>query len=161
MVDGIDYCFGICRSVRRDCHAVDCHRVGPSQAGQGGADQAGIGTGYGDARSIATSIVNLRKDEQISSIPWLNKKLLQFELTPYLRKVLDQANLSWSAGRLLMMSGGLLCGACLTLSICVFGMVCRLWVSGLLRGLARTALCCSSATSASASLKRDCRRRWI
>lgn len=49
-------------------------------------------------------IVNLRKDQQISSIPWLNKKLLQFELTPYLRKLLDQANLSWSAGRLLMMS---------------------------------------------------------
>jgi len=49
-------------------------------------------------------IVNLRKDDQISSIPWLNQKLLQFELTPYLRKVLDQANLSWSAGRLLMMT---------------------------------------------------------
>jgi tight adherence protein B len=34
----------------------------------------------------------------------LNRKLLQFELTPYLRKVLDQANLSWSPGRLLMMT---------------------------------------------------------
>ena len=51
-------------------------------------------------------IVNLRKDQQISSIPWLNKKLLQFELTPYLRKTLDQANLNWSAGRLLMMTAG-------------------------------------------------------
>jgi tight adherence protein B len=49
-------------------------------------------------------VLNLRKDEQLSSIPWLNKRLLQFELTPYLRKTLDQANLSWSAGRLLMMS---------------------------------------------------------
>jgi tight adherence protein B len=49
-------------------------------------------------------IMNLRKDQQMSSIPWLNKKLLEFELTPYLRKVLDQANLSWSAGRLLMIS---------------------------------------------------------
>lgn len=48
-------------------------------------------------------VVNLRKDEQISSIPWLNRKLLQFEITPYLRRTLDQANLSWSAGRLLMM----------------------------------------------------------
>ncbi|MGC1463351.1 MAG: type II secretion system F family protein [Terracidiphilus sp.] len=49
-------------------------------------------------------IVNLRKNDQISSIPWLNKRLLQFELTPYLRKTLDQANLSWSAGRLLILS---------------------------------------------------------
>ena len=49
-------------------------------------------------------ILNLRKDDQISSIPWLNRKLLQFELTPYLRKILDQANLSWSPGRLLVIS---------------------------------------------------------
>jgi tight adherence protein B len=47
--------------------------------------------------------VNLRKEDQLSSIPWLNRRLLKFELTPYLRKVLDQANLSWSAGRLLSM----------------------------------------------------------
>ncbi|MDR3736565.1 MAG: hypothetical protein P4L10_13660, partial [Acidobacteriaceae bacterium] len=49
-------------------------------------------------------VVNLRKDEQLSSIPWLNRKLLQYELTPYLRRTMDQANLSWSAGRLLAMS---------------------------------------------------------
>jgi tight adherence protein B len=49
-------------------------------------------------------LVNLRKNQLMSSIPWLNKKLLQFEVAPYVRKVLDQANLSWSAGRLLMMS---------------------------------------------------------
>jgi tight adherence protein B len=51
-------------------------------------------------------VVNLRKHEQISSIPWLNQKLLQFEVTPYLRKILDQANLTWSPGRLLAMSLG-------------------------------------------------------
>jgi tight adherence protein B len=51
-------------------------------------------------------VVNLRKHEQISSIPWLNNKLLQFEVTPYLRKILDQANLNWSPGRLLAMSAG-------------------------------------------------------
>jgi tight adherence protein B len=51
-------------------------------------------------------VVNLRKHEQISSIPWLNQKLLQFEVTPYLRKILDQANLTWSPGRLLAMSVG-------------------------------------------------------
>lgn len=49
-------------------------------------------------------VLSLRKNEQISSIPWLNQKLLQFELTPYFRRTLDQANLSWSAGRLLLMS---------------------------------------------------------
>jgi tight adherence protein B len=57
-----------------------------------------------EAPDLRNEILNLRKQEQFSSIPWLNKKLLNFELTPYLRKVLDQANLSWSAGRLLTLS---------------------------------------------------------
>jgi tight adherence protein B len=48
--------------------------------------------------------MNLRKDEQLSSIPWLNKKLVKLELAPYLRKMLSQANLNWSPGRLLIMT---------------------------------------------------------
>jgi tight adherence protein B len=52
-------------------------------------------------------VVNLRKNEMLSSIPWLNKKLLSLEVTPYLRKLLSQAALSWSAGRLLIMSAAL------------------------------------------------------
>ena len=48
--------------------------------------------------------MDLRKDEQLSSIPWLNKKLLTFELAPYLRKMLSQAELDWSPGRLLVMT---------------------------------------------------------
>lgn len=54
---------------------------------------------------VQNLVVDLRKGDQLSSIPWLNKKLLQFELTPFLRRILDQANLSWSAGRLLSMCG--------------------------------------------------------
>jgi tight adherence protein B len=57
-----------------------------------------------EAPEASNEAVNLRKEDQLSSIPWLNRRLLKFELTPYLRKVLDQANLSWSAGRLLTMS---------------------------------------------------------
>ncbi len=48
--------------------------------------------------------LNVRKNEILSSIPWLNQKLLKFELTPYLRRMLGQANLDWSAGRLLVVS---------------------------------------------------------
>ena len=48
--------------------------------------------------------MDLRKDEQLSSIPWLNKKLLKIELAPYLRKMLSQAQLDWSPGRLLIMT---------------------------------------------------------
>ena len=48
--------------------------------------------------------LDMRKSELLSSIPWLNKKLLKFELTPYLRRTLAQAELDWSAGRLLVMT---------------------------------------------------------
>jgi tight adherence protein B len=48
--------------------------------------------------------MSLRKDESLSSIPWLNKKLLSIELAPYLRKMLSQADLNWSPGRLLIMT---------------------------------------------------------
>ena len=58
-----------------------------------------------DTPEVQNLVVDLRKDEQISSIPWLNKKLIHLEVTPYLRKLLDQANLSWSTGRLISMCG--------------------------------------------------------
>jgi tight adherence protein B len=56
-------------------------------------------------------ILDLRKaDQQMSSIPWLNRTLLQFELTPRLQSLLYQADLKWSAGGLL--AG---CGLCFAL----------------------------------------------
>jgi tight adherence protein B len=49
--------------------------------------------------------VNLRKTDEFSSIPWLNQKLLQFELTPRLQNLLYQADLTWTTGRLLSICG--------------------------------------------------------
>jgi tight adherence protein B len=48
--------------------------------------------------------MDLKKSESLSSIPWLNKKLQNLEVMPYLRRILSQAALPWSAGRLLVMS---------------------------------------------------------
>jgi len=50
-------------------------------------------------------ILDLRKSELHSSIPWLNQKLLQFELTPRVQTLLYQADLKWTAGVLLAASG--------------------------------------------------------
>ncbi|MEI9980351.1 MAG: type II secretion system F family protein [Edaphobacter sp.] len=55
----------------------------------------------------ADQIVDLRKEELLSSVPWLNRWLLKLELAPRLRTLLYQADLKWTAGGLLMM-----CAAC-------------------------------------------------
>ena len=53
--------------------------------------------------------VNLRKRDMISSIPWLNRKLHEFELAPLLHTLLYQADLKWNAGTLV--AGCALCFA--------------------------------------------------
>lgn len=54
---------------------------------------------------VQNLVVDLRKDEQVSSIPWLNRRLAHLEVTPFLRRLLDQADLNWSTGRLVSMCG--------------------------------------------------------
>lgn len=49
-------------------------------------------------------IVDLRKTEQLSSIPWLDRRLLRNELAPRLQSLLYQADVKWSAGALLGVS---------------------------------------------------------
>ena len=46
-------------------------------------------------------IIDLRKNELLSSIPWLNRRLLKFELTPRVQTLLYQADLQWTAGGLI------------------------------------------------------------
>ena len=48
-------------------------------------------------------IENIRKSQTFSSIPWLNRKLLNASLGPQLQSLLAQADLKWTAGGLLVM----------------------------------------------------------
>jgi tight adherence protein B len=59
------------------------------------------------SRSTTDQIVDVRKNELLSAVPWINRWLLQLELAPRLRSLLRQANLDWTVGRLLI-----LCGLC-------------------------------------------------
>lgn len=49
-------------------------------------------------------LVDLRKDELLSAVPWLNRWLLKLELAPWLRMLLYQAHLKWTVGGLLLMT---------------------------------------------------------
>jgi tight adherence protein B len=46
-------------------------------------------------------ILDIRKTVRLSSIPWLNRRLLSFELTPRLQSLLYQADLKWTPGGML------------------------------------------------------------
>jgi tight adherence protein B len=48
--------------------------------------------------------VDIRKEELLSAVPWLNRWLLKLELAPRLRILLYQADLKWTAGSLILMS---------------------------------------------------------
>jgi tight adherence protein B len=49
-------------------------------------------------------IVDLRKQELFSAVPWVNRWLLRLEVAPRLRTLLYQANLKWTVGVLLLLS---------------------------------------------------------
>ncbi len=68
----------------------------------------------GESLETRQQTIDLRKNDQLSSIPWLNRKLLSLEVAPLLHRLLSQAELSWSAGRLMGMTG-----VCFVLPICV------------------------------------------
>jgi tight adherence protein B len=53
--------------------------------------------------SPTDQIVDIRKEELLSAVPWLNRWLLKLEVAPRLRILLYQANLQWTAGSLILM----------------------------------------------------------
>jgi tight adherence protein B len=50
----------------------------------------------------ADQVVDLRKEELLSAVPWINRMLLKIELAPRVRLLLYQASLKWTAGGLIL-----------------------------------------------------------
>jgi tight adherence protein B len=79
-----------------------------------------IGSGAGSTRSnkqvIATldtalgtstqekppPVINFRKSDQASAIPWLNSRLARMNVVPILQRLLNQADLKWTVGALVL-----------------------------------------------------------
>jgi tight adherence protein B len=49
------------------------------------------------------AVVNFRKSELLSAVPWLNQSLRRIDLAPRLHSLLNQASLKWTAGQLILM----------------------------------------------------------
>jgi len=63
--------------------------------------ESALATGQRETHDL---IIDIRKNELLSAVPWINRWLLKIELAPRLRTLLYQANLKWTAGGLLLMS---------------------------------------------------------
>ena len=50
---------------------------------------------------VRHAVLDVRKDERMSSIPWLNRKMAHLQLVPSLHSLLQQAQIKWSPGRLM------------------------------------------------------------
>jgi tight adherence protein B len=57
-----------------------------------------------DSTETRDQILNLRKSDTLSAIPWINQRLVKLELAPMLSRLLSQADLKWSLGGLISMS---------------------------------------------------------
>lgn len=58
-----------------------------------------------EMRKPGEQIVSILKDARLSSIPWLNQRLHELEVAPHLDRLLKQANISWTAGKLMLVIG--------------------------------------------------------
>jgi tight adherence protein B len=52
---------------------------------------------------MADLLIDVRKNELLSTIPWIDRVLRKLELTPRLRRMLYQADLKWTVGGLVLM----------------------------------------------------------
>lgn len=57
-----------------------------------------------DKSRTGDPIVDIRKSELMSAVPWINRWLMKLEIAPSLRGLLYQANVKWTAGGLILMS---------------------------------------------------------
>ncbi len=58
-----------------------------------------------DSQEDRSQILDLRKSEHLSTIPWLNQTLSKIEMGPRVQALLYQADLKWTAGGLLTSCG--------------------------------------------------------
>jgi tight adherence protein B len=52
----------------------------------------------------ADPVVDIRKQELLSALPWLNRWLLRYQISPRVHRLLYQANVKWTPAMLLLLS---------------------------------------------------------
>lgn len=57
-----------------------------------------------DRKAGNDQMIDIRKQELLSAVPWINRLLARIELAPRLSALLYQANVKWTAGGMILMS---------------------------------------------------------
>ncbi|HEX6773509.1 MAG TPA: type II secretion system F family protein [Acidobacteriaceae bacterium] len=57
-----------------------------------------------DRKTGDDQLVDIRKQELLSAVPWINRLLTRIELAPRVSALLYQANVKWTAGGMILMS---------------------------------------------------------
>jgi tight adherence protein B len=57
-----------------------------------------------DKQGSGDQMVDVRKAELFSAVPWMNRWLIKLELAPQLRSLIYQSGLKWTVGSMLLMS---------------------------------------------------------
>ena len=104
-------------------------------------------------RKWKITIVDIRKQELLSAVPWINRWLLKVELAPRLRSTLYQANVKWTAGGLLLMSAACFVIPAYLLYLRTGALVFSLLL-GLVLGFAPFVLCAAQAPPALQQIRR-------
>ena len=85
-----------------------------SGAGKAGSNKqviAALDSALGEAKTDKRApVIDFQKTEIFSSIPWLHKILARIDLIPRLQRILNQAEVKWTPGALLLM-----CLVCFTI----------------------------------------------
>lgn len=106
-----------------------------SGAGKAAASKqviAALDSALGEGRKeSAAPVIDFQKTEIFSSIPWLNRLLSKAQLIPRLHKVLNQAQVKWTPGALLLM-----CAVCFAIPAYLVKLRSGSAVLGILIGLA-------------------------
>ncbi len=85
---------------------------------------AALETALGEERKQESiPVVDFRKQEISSSIPWLDKLLARMDLMPRIRRLLNQAELKWTPGMLLLMSLTCFAGSAVLIDLRIDSMV--------------------------------------
>lgn len=55
------------------------------------------------AAEVRAAIIDFRKSELVSAIPWLNRRLEKLEIVPRIRRILAQAEMTWTPSKLILL----------------------------------------------------------